>query len=34
MLGAARVRALSALLVSMKGKNLPGKEPQGVFEEN
>jgi cytochrome c oxidase cbb3-type subunit III len=33
MLGATRVRALTAYIVSLKGKNLPGKPPQGK-EEN
>jgi cytochrome c oxidase cbb3-type subunit 3 len=33
MLGPTRVRALAAYVVSLKGKNLPGKEPQGT-EEN
>lgn len=33
MLGATRIRSLAAYVVSLKGKNLPGKEPQGA-EEN
>jgi cytochrome c oxidase cbb3-type subunit 3 len=33
MLGPNRVRGLAAYVVSLKGKNLPGKEPQGA-EEN
>jgi cytochrome c oxidase cbb3-type subunit 3 len=33
MLGPTRVRALAAYIVSLKGKNLPGKPPQGKEEE-
>jgi cytochrome c oxidase cbb3-type subunit III len=33
MLGPTRVRALAAYVVSLKGKNLPGKEPQGAEEK-
>jgi cytochrome c oxidase cbb3-type subunit III len=32
MLGPARVRALAAYVVSIKGRNLPGKPPQGKDE--
>ncbi|MBS1151016.1 MAG: hypothetical protein H6Q89_2714, partial [Myxococcaceae bacterium] len=31
-LGAAKVRALTAFVLSLKGKNLPGKAPQGEPE--
>lgn len=30
MLGAGRIRSVSAYVVSLKGKNLPGKPPQGA----
>lgn len=30
ILGAEKVRQLAALVVAMKGQNLPGKEPQGT----
>jgi len=30
MLGAGRVRELTVFVLSLKGKNLPGKEPQGI----
>lgn len=33
LLGPARVRALAAYVVSLKGKNLPGKPPQGQAED-
>ena len=33
ILGPTRVRSLAAYVVSLKGKNLPGKEPQGQKEE-
>lgn len=32
ILGPTRVRALAAYVLSIKGKNLPGKAPQGVVE--
>lgn len=31
-LGPARVQKVSAYLLTLKGRNLPGKEPQGVIE--
>ena len=31
-LGATKVRALTAFVLSIKGKNLPGKAPQGEPE--
>jgi cytochrome c oxidase cbb3-type subunit 3 len=33
ILGPTRVRGLAAYVVSWKGKNLPGKEPQGTEEK-
>jgi cytochrome c oxidase cbb3-type subunit 3 len=33
MLGPARVRAVAAFVLSIKGQNLPGKPPQGTPEE-